>query len=254
MILRDKGLLFIHIPKTAGSTIERHLYGDRLSFRDAPNYEIGWGWCPDRKVWLQHLTLQELVDLDLVDRSELGDLFKFTIVRNPFALAVSEYYELLRYLRPPFCASFGSLLSREGRWQDLLADQELSSYRGDHLRSQFRYLSLDDAPNALDHVGSVEHIDHTFDLLERITGDKFDRSVRENRAREFFKHYSHFYRNFEISMVAQHFAEDISRFDYTFDDRRTFSSRRSRLFKRVLAQVHFAKPWIFGRVAQTFKR
>jgi len=253
VILRDKGLLYIHIPKTAGTTVDRHLYGSKLYDVDTPNYEIGWGWCPERKVWMQHLTLQELVDLELVNRSEVNDLFKFTIVRNPFSLVVSDYYHLLGGLCPPCFASFRTLLKREGRWKDLLTNQMVSSYRGDHLRKQTSYLSLDGTANALDHVGKVEEIDYTFDLLERITGERFDRTLRLNVARKHFKHYSHFYSNHEFLTVTEFFAEDITRFGYDFDDRRSFRTRFFRPCKRAVAQARISKLWV-GQLARLWRR
>ena len=64
---------------------------------------------------MQHLTIQELVDFELVGRGELPELFKFTVVRNPFARSLSDYYYLLRNLDPPFGAPFS--VHDPGGWE-----------------------------------------------------------------------------------------------------------------------------------------
>ncbi len=243
MILRNIGVLFVHIPKAAGTTIERQLLGAELSYADKPNYEIAWGWCPERRVWMQHLTPQELVDLELVERSELSDLFKFTVVRNPFSRAVSDYQFLVRHLDPPFGASFTSMLGGTGRWAKLMTDRSTSAYRGDHLRKQVSYLRLD-GQEILDHIGRTETIAETFDVVQRVTGRELDPRLKLKQTRSRFSHYSHFYSDREAQEVASQYAADLNRFGYEFDDRRNLAVGLLRPARRLDYQARLFHGWL----------
>lgn len=74
-------LCFIHIPKTAGSSVEKMLgwSGEKhLIGKINPKYNV----CP------QHLYWQELQQ----EVPEVVDYIKFSIVRNPYDRLVSEYH------------------------------------------------------------------------------------------------------------------------------------------------------------------
>lgn len=79
-ICQDKKLAFIHIPKTAGTTIET-----ALGMKSIKNFYNEYKFkhycvCP------QHLTCEELSH-----EIDLADFELFTVVRNPYDRLVSEY-------------------------------------------------------------------------------------------------------------------------------------------------------------------
>lgn len=82
----DRKLLFVHIPKTGGSSVER-FFGmnqpDRLMSGDAKHNIDGI------KFASQHLRARDLENLypDLVKK-----YYMFTFVRNPYDRVLSEYY------------------------------------------------------------------------------------------------------------------------------------------------------------------
>lgn len=83
----NKNILFIHIPKCGGSSIERIArslgWAESLSIRGKSRLEIQYF-----KSSLQHLhaePLQLLLNLEVFDKI-------FTVVRNPFSRIKSEYY------------------------------------------------------------------------------------------------------------------------------------------------------------------
>lgn len=89
-ISHEKRVIFIHIPKNAGESIERTLgiYGGN------PN-ETLCGILHNTFV-LQHFTAPQLRKF-LADDDMWNQYFKFAIVRNPWSKAVSEYHWYLRY-------------------------------------------------------------------------------------------------------------------------------------------------------------
>lgn len=79
----DKQILYIHIPKTGGTSIE-NLFNYKLNFSKyhLPRYLT--------EHQLQHLSLDYIYRYDLLDLEEID--FIFTIVRNPYTRIISEYY------------------------------------------------------------------------------------------------------------------------------------------------------------------
>lgn len=229
MILRDLGIVFVHVPKAAGTSIEFALTRRRFSAGEPPDHDVGWGWNADHGVWMQHATPDEMVACGLVTPDELRTAFTFTITRNPFDRAVSDYYFLRRHLGVR--GSFKEMIEADGPWRRLLTDRTQPTYRGDHLRPQIDYLTLDGTP-VIDHVGRLEALDETYAVLEARLGRVLPRPHHKPGPSR-FEHYSHFYSDDEVELVAAAYADDLDRLDYAFEDRRTTRTRRSRRAMRV---------------------
>ena len=73
MISKDKKCIFIHIPKTAGTSIEKMIQGEKYI-----------------KGWSSHQKINEYKDDD-----KFHEYFKFSFVRNPYEriLSVFNYYK-----------------------------------------------------------------------------------------------------------------------------------------------------------------
>lgn len=78
----DKKILFIHIPKTGGTTIEQHMNAIN-------NPKKGYKRDKNNKA-MQHLTMTEYNKL--FNDYRFDNYHKFTIIRNPYDRMVSEYY------------------------------------------------------------------------------------------------------------------------------------------------------------------
>jgi Sulfotransferase family len=85
VISRDKKFIFIHIPKTAGTSISDIITDPSCEL--LPNQH-------DKGLVLNHLTLKRMVEHRYVTAEEVENFFVFAFVRNPWDRALSD----LQYL------------------------------------------------------------------------------------------------------------------------------------------------------------
>ena len=94
MICRPFKCLFVHVPKTAGQSVEQ-FFMDRMGLDwDSDRAEVLLGDNPDTTRGTQklaHLSAWEYVNDGFIERGEFDSLFRFSFVRNPFERIVSEY-------------------------------------------------------------------------------------------------------------------------------------------------------------------
>ena len=223
MIFHQYKCIFVHIPKCGGTSIARFLApGMSLDIR-TPNYANQFGWCPERKLHLQHATTRQLIETNLIGVAEWDEYFKFTFVRNPWDRAYSDYLWMLRELnignslkhRILGRSSFRSYITKRGLFSSPLRDSSQMYYRGDHLKQQVDFFDLEGRWK-LDFVGRFEHFDHDVaHVLQRIgISERFD--VHENKSTSRLTHYSEFYTRRRKRLVDEIYARDIHEFEYSF--------------------------------------
>ena len=146
---RQNNVIFVHVPKAAGSTINVGLFGYRI------------GHCSIESLWQ-------------VDPAFTEQAFKFCFVRHPYLRFVSAYRYLLK----------GGMSTRDAEYSQRYA-QEFASLRSFaeasehadfrkaiiHLRPQWEFLSL--PANArykvfMDYVGKTEFLNEHIDVLSSL--------------------------------------------------------------------------------------
>lgn len=146
-----EGVLFIHVPKAAGTSVSKALYGRSLGHFYA-------------------------ADVRRAFPSAFDHWFSFSLVRNPWARLLSAYvfartgrtesagvYQYQRYLADPRFHSFERFVLEWLPEADLANEDNI-------FREQWRYLCDEDGTVLLDHVGRVENMDDTIALLEERLG------------------------------------------------------------------------------------
>jgi Sulfotransferase family len=203
MISFQKRFLFVHIPKTAGNSIQtilRHYSEDeivalradqdgieRFGLRN-PNYNIK-----------KHSTLAQY-------RAALGearfrDLYKFTCVRNPWDRMVSYYFGTAQLVETWDRKEFRKLILRALSVRD--------------------YLQLDQGePDPFDNMDYIMRFENLADDFRAVSArlgipaaplPQYNRSNRE--------HYSKYYDEELRELIRKRFTPEIERFGYAFEER-----------------------------------
>jgi len=81
---KKDNILFLHIPKTGGMSIESTIFENKST---TLNEKV----CPKYNVVQQHLTYKQIKDTYNKDIFDWENLFVFAFVRNPYTRIISEY-------------------------------------------------------------------------------------------------------------------------------------------------------------------
>lgn len=185
MILDDKKLAFIHIPRTGGSSIEVALAG-----------QDWWLIDPDTK----HLSVG--MTRNLMGEEKWGTYFKFSIVRNPWDRVISMF--------------------ATGWWEKETDSESSHSLRNFIARlsphphekhGSLHYHEILDG--AIDYIARFETLNQDFDYIcHRLGATDMILPHCERTTRE---HYSNYYDEETAALVANVFKKDIELYRYSFE-------------------------------------
>ena len=87
-ISHKEKIIFIHIPKTGGGSVEKtlNIWGSDNNGSLTPDYNILYGLAENKL--LHHFTFREILDLT---KKKFKDYKVFSFVRNPYDKIVSEF-------------------------------------------------------------------------------------------------------------------------------------------------------------------
>jgi len=216
MVISNKyKFLFVHIAKTAGtsirSTLERYRWRDPLfaaqficsRISHLTGHRIGCKIPRHAKV----IAAYEMLPRDVFD-----SLFKFAFVRNPWDLQVSSYHHLKRE-RPHLVGDrdFESFLRYK------LDPQRPYQFHIDtSIELQSDYL-IDLHGNVLvDFIGRFENLEEDFRHICQKIGIPVPSLAHKRQAKD-RKTYHSYYNEETKQLVAEHFKRDIEMFGYTFE-------------------------------------
>jgi hypothetical protein len=202
MISLQKRFLFVHIPKTAGNSIQsvlRDYSEDQLvALRKEQDGIERFGLRNSSYKIKKHSTLNEYYEA--LGGDQFRDLYKFTCVRNPWDRMVSYYFTPTQSPETWSPKKFREIISKAVSVPD--------------------YLRLDDGeedPFAnVDYIMRFESLADDFRAVCMAIGispptlPQYNRSSRD--------HYSKYYDDELREFVRTRFAAEIERFNYTFEE------------------------------------
>lgn len=189
MISHKYRYIFIHIPKTAGTSVERCLLNfegidrpitlNNLSKKNKEHYHL------DHKKNQPHAFFSE------IDTHLRETYFSFAFVRNPFDRVVSEY---------KWCAQFNNV--------DFLTFLRMP-WPGRHSLPQTEFINKD-----LNFIGKFENLQEDFNVICDKIGIPQKTLPHSNVSKH--KHYTEYYNEETKELVTNKYAKDLEYFEYKF--------------------------------------
>jgi len=203
MISLQKHFLFVHIPKTAGNSIQtalRDYSEDQLvALRKEQDGIERFGLRNPKYKIKKHSVLAEY--RDALENEQFRDLYKFTCVRNPWDRMVSYYFTPTQSPETWDRKKFRKMISKIVSVADYLRlDQE-----------------EEDPFTNVDYIMRFENLAEDFRTVCGKVGISAATLPRYNRSNR--EHYSKYYDDELRELVRTQFAAEIERFGYTFEER-----------------------------------
>ncbi len=216
MIFHRQQCIFVHIPRTGGTSLEDMLWPDKESRTEA---DLWMGFVdPYRNRYqtggLQHLLGSQI--RDVVGPETFSRYFKFALVRNPWDKAVSQYFymkkrrDLMDYIGMEEGDDFRRYLSliiskKHVQWED-----------------QYKFIYDNDGHLLVDFVGRFENyradvteILNRLKIRTRLLGMPLRKLLHINKTSR--SHYSEYYDSESRQFISNFYQKDIELFGYRFE-------------------------------------
>lgn len=195
--------IFIHIPKTGGTSIESSLemHGDvdyigvKPHINQTENHNVLWGG------GLQHLTGAQIKD----KIENYNDYYKFTFVRNPWSRFASAVI---------FNGSISTNLKSNLTKSEFKKHIQGIDYDDLHHKCQLDYI-MHDGNLLVDFIGRYENLHEDYAHINSKLGTNL---TLEHRMKTKHKHYTEYYDDETKQIVAERYAKDIKYFGYKFGE------------------------------------
>ena len=217
MIFFKKKIIFVHIPRCGGTSIEKNLwkneFNEYFSFEKNDEKHLLQGFVDKynnkyQSDGLQHLTLK---NINKIYPKETKDFFKFSFIRNPFSRVVSLYLEIMQYRKD--LRDF-LIVYKDSSFKKFL--NLIKKNHHTHWMPMINFFSV----NSLDFVGRFEDYKKELDKLSKIINVEFlNRNFSDNLNFSKKINYLNFYEDKEdIDLVSEIYKDDLKIFNYNFEN------------------------------------
>ena len=197
MISFTKQFIFIHIPKTAGTSIEICLEDNSciLKREEIGNYERP----------LNHLTLEQVLNCESVNPSTVMPFFKFAFVRNPWDKVISEC----------FCPHIKFIFKNDQTIKQKIKTVCLWSRNGGyggHCQKQVDFIKT--KKTSLDFIGRFENLQKDYKYICNLLDIPCVALPHKYKSKRV--HYSKYFDKETKELVYNSYREDIENFHYRY--------------------------------------
>lgn len=215
MVSHKHKCIFVHIPKSGGSSIENLVWPAQ---KDRVESNLCMGFISEYQNKYQTGGLQHLLSSQI--KQELGEdifnrYFKFTIVRNPWDKAVSQFTYMKK--RKDLRAFIG--LAEDDSFKKYLSLIQQSVHV--QWESQHKFIMDENNKLMVDFLGRFESFERdTHKILDELKigktmlGLRFKKIPHTNKSLR--SHYKDYYDAESKKIVEKIYNEDIERFEYTY--------------------------------------
>lgn len=191
-MINDKHkFIFIHIPRTGGTSIQKQLATHII---EPTKHWNMWDWekqAGDKK---------------------FNNYFKFTFVRNPWDIVISKYLDRWYYRENNPHLKNGPIGGLAGK-SLLYFLQNYTTIPHEHGDTQLEYFD----PEKVDFIGRFENRKRDLNTISQKIGFNIS-SDYMLRKKTHKKHYTEYYDDESREIVAERYARDIERFGYKFGE------------------------------------
>lgn len=207
MISHNHKCIFVHIPKCGGTSIEDVIWPEPRSTSD-----LWMGFISKYRNKYQTGGLQHLLATQI--RQEVGEeifnnYFKFTIVRNPWDKAISQFFYMAQ--RPDLREYIGMEENDPFKKYLELTEKKL------HVQweKQYKFFQDDNDDTIVDYIGRLETMQKdAATIFERLGINAEIPHVNATR----HKHYSEYYDDESRETVREMYKDDIRLLNYSFEN------------------------------------
>lgn len=209
MLFRKHNAIFIHIPKTGGSSIEDMIWPD-IDSRSEEDLWKGFVrpfYNKYQTGGLQHLCAHQI--RDEVERDFFRDAYKFTMVRNPWDKVISQFVfmqkrdDLRRFIGMEREATLAEYL-------ELILKKEHVQWMEQH-----RFFLDENGEVMVDDILRFEHFKKDVASVMSRLGITFETFLHRKKGDR--RHYSTYYDPQTKEMVQEIYAKDIALLGYEFE-------------------------------------
>ncbi|EMZ5965086.1 sulfotransferase family 2 domain-containing protein [Campylobacter coli] len=195
--------IFIHVPKVAGSSIERVIY-------QTDKWLVG------------HVKAS---DYTKFDKDKFDSYFSFGFVRNPYDRVVSAYHYLKNDSPDPCDIKWGRLHINNLTFEEFILSLQDEEFKEEilsknHFSFQYKYLCDKNMNILVNFIGKFEKLDNDFKKILNILRRK-DSLVHINKSKHL--NYRDYYNSQIYKIIREIYRDDFEIFDYDLEDKKYFN-------------------------------
>lgn len=218
MISSEKKFLFIHVPKTAGNSIQSILKDyseDKIVVKE--DYQDGverFEIINEEYKVTKHSSLSHYKQR--LDKETYCDLFKFATIRNPWDMMISHYFSFHSGVKQWNRKNFTELVNKVKPLRYYITERNIFSDLLDKIITK-KTLSKKKLDADIDFIIKFENLDDDFKLVCEKIGIAYKLLPKRNISIDKRQHYSCYYDEELKEMVRSKFIEEIDFGCYEFE-------------------------------------